>query len=877
MAWGRGDIERARRHHEAALALRRAQDDPDGVAQSLHNLGNLALERGDYGQARALHEEALAIRRARGSPRDVALSLCNLGRLAALRGEYGTAHILLEESLRLAAQIGGNLSRAWPLHALGELALLEGDAAAAAGAFAESLALAREVGLKEAVGALEGIALAAARGGAEPAVRLLGAAEAVRETIRAPQLPTERVHSAPAVARLRAALGEPAFPPPGPPAGAWGWTRRSRRASPWRRRRESRRRAAGRRPGARRASQSAGARGSGADRAGLLQPGNRRAPGDHGRDGHQPRHPHPEQARPALSDANRRLGVGLPGGGRPGHSGGPFPARRNVNRRRRRMSRFLRWRRGRRRVACAYPFQERRRSDSGSAATATSEAQSGQPGLRVFLLGDFRVVAEGRPVDDGRWRLRKASAVVKLLALAPGHRLPRERLLDVLWPQLPPAAAGNNLRYALHVARRTLAGGAGAGARRFLRTAAEEVLLYPEGKVWTDAAAFRAAASAAQGRGDPVRYAGAAALYAGDLLPDEADADWAAAPREALRALYVSLLHQAAACADAAGDPTGASGRPDPGPDRRPGVRDGAPGLDAPARPGRAARRRAAPVSSPAGGAAAGGGRRACLRARPGQPAPLPGHPGRPRPSGAAPPPGGVRAPDRRPRGGARPARRHNLPAPLTSFVGRAEELRAVPRLLAGARLVTLTGPGGSGKTRLALQVAERLATRSEAFPDGVWVTELGALTEPGLVAQEVARVLQLGERPGEPPLQVLARALAGRRLLLVLDNCEHLLGACAALAETVLRAGPGVRVLATSHRALGVPGEVASPCPLALPRPHRRPTRRRTAGARPAPRAGPGAAGDEPGPAPTWRPWRDTTPCACSSSAPAACGRGSP
>ncbi len=211
MAWGRGDIERARRHHEAALALRRAQDDPDGVAQSLHNLGNLALERGDYGQARALHEEALAIRRARGSPRDVALSLCNLGRLAALRGEYGTAHILLEESLRLAAQVGGNLSRAWPLHALGELALLEGDAAAAAGAFAESLALAREVGLKEAVGALEGIALAAALGEAEPAVRLLGAAEAVRETIRAPQLPTERVHSAPAVARLRAALGVPAF------------------------------------------------------------------------------------------------------------------------------------------------------------------------------------------------------------------------------------------------------------------------------------------------------------------------------------------------------------------------------------------------------------------------------------------------------------------------------------------------------------------------------------------------------------------------------------------------------------------------------------------------------------------------------------------
>ena len=337
MAWGRGDIERARRHHEAALALRRALDDPDGVAQSLHNLGNLALERGDYGQARALHEEALAIRRARGSPRDVALSLRNLGRLAALRGEYGTAHILLEESLRLAAQVGGNLSRAWPLHALGELALLEGDAAAAAGAFAESLALARAVGLKEAVGALEGIALAVPWAGRSRPF----ASSALPRRCARPSGPRSCRPSGCTVRRPWPGYGPPwvsrPSPPPGPPAGAWGWTRRSRRASPWRLTRASRRRAAGRRPGARRASQSAGARGGGADRAGLLQPGDRRAPGDHGRDGHQPRHPHPEQARPALPDANRRLGVGLPGGGRPGHSGGPFPARRNVSPRRRRM------------------------------------------------------------------------------------------------------------------------------------------------------------------------------------------------------------------------------------------------------------------------------------------------------------------------------------------------------------------------------------------------------------------------------------------------------------------------------------------------------------------------------------------------------------
>ena len=311
MAWGRGDIEQARRHHEAALALRRALDDPDGVAQSLHNLGNLALERGDYGQARALHEEALAIRRARGSPRDVALSLSNLGRLAALRGEYGTAHILLEESLRLAAQIGGNLSRAWPLHALGELALLEGDAAGGRRLRREPGPGPRgraQGGRRRPGGDRPG---GGALGGAEPAVRLLGAAEAVRETIRAPQLPTERVHS---VRRPWPGSGtrwvRRPSPPPGPPAGAWGWTRRSRWASPWRRKRAPRRH--GETYPARGAPQSARARGGGADRAGLLQPGDRRAPGDHGRDGHQSRHAHPEQARPALPDANRRLGGGLP-------------------------------------------------------------------------------------------------------------------------------------------------------------------------------------------------------------------------------------------------------------------------------------------------------------------------------------------------------------------------------------------------------------------------------------------------------------------------------------------------------------------------------------------------------------------------------------
>ncbi|TJZ98908.1 ATP-binding protein [Actinacidiphila oryziradicis] len=160
---------------------------------------------------------------------------------------------------------------------------------------------------------------------------------------------------------------------------------------------------------------------------------------------------------------------------------------------------------------------------------------------------------------------------------------------------------------------------------------------------------------------------------------------------------------------------------------------------------------------------------------------------------------------------GTVPAQRPgNLPAELTSFVGRRDELTRVKRLLSEARLVTLTGVGGVGKTRLALRVAQQA---QRAFPDGTWLVELAALDDPGLLAQSVRTALAL------PPQAALAETLRDRRLLLVLDNCEHLQDACAVLAEAVLRACPGVRVLATSRHRLGAHGEhtFAVP-PLALP-----------------------------------------------------------
>ncbi|MGW4892800.1 ATP-binding protein [Kitasatospora sp. NPDC004240] len=156
-------------------------------------------------------------------------------------------------------------------------------------------------------------------------------------------------------------------------------------------------------------------------------------------------------------------------------------------------------------------------------------------------------------------------------------------------------------------------------------------------------------------------------------------------------------------------------------------------------------------------------------------------------------------------RGAPRPGAPGRLPAEVTSFVGRHEELTALAGLLAGARLVTVTGPGGVGKSRLALRAAARAAG---AFPDGTWLVEVAAVQDPLLLGHAVLEALRLTDGTARPPLDVLAEQLSGRRLLLVLDGCEHLVDACAELADVLLRALPGLRVLATSREALRSTGE---------------------------------------------------------------------
>ncbi|MGW3498902.1 ATP-binding protein [Streptomyces sp. NPDC001020] len=159
------------------------------------------------------------------------------------------------------------------------------------------------------------------------------------------------------------------------------------------------------------------------------------------------------------------------------------------------------------------------------------------------------------------------------------------------------------------------------------------------------------------------------------------------------------------------------------------------------------------------------------------------------------------------------------LGSELTSLIGRRAETARIARLLSGARLVTLSGVGGVGKTRLALHVAAD-ATRS-AFPDGVYVAELADLRDPELLAPSVLATLDVANpgRPGADATAALAARLRERRVLLVLDNCEHLIDPCARLTNALLRAAPGLRVLATSRQPLGIAGEhVFSVEPLPVP-----------------------------------------------------------
>src|SRR6266403_653666 len=161
---------------------------------------------------------------------------------------------------------------------------------------------------------------------------------------------------------------------------------------------------------------------------------------------------------------------------------------------------------------------------------------------------------------------------------------------------------------------------------------------------------------------------------------------------------------------------------------------------------------------------------------------------------------------------------KHNLPYQLTSFVGRVQEIAQLEELVTANRLVTLTGAGGAGKTRLAIEVASRSI---DAFPDGVWLVELAALSDPRLVPQAVAQALEVKDQPARPVVETLSDYLASKKLLLVLDNVEHLLEGCVQFVDLILRRNADVTMLVTSRERLGMAGELTYRVPsLTVPGP---------------------------------------------------------
>jgi predicted ATPase/DNA-binding SARP family transcriptional activator/DNA-binding CsgD family transcriptional regulator len=421
--------------------------------------------------------------------------------------------------------------------------------------------------------------------------------------------------------------------------------------------------------------------------------------------------------------------------------------------------------------------------------------------VRIRLLGDFEVSLENRTIEDASWRLRKAASLVKLLALAEGHRLHRERVMFLLWPDLAKKAASNNLRGTIHAARKAM----GEAGPRCLVSEDELLLLCPGSDLWVDAEVFEEATLAVRRSRNPAAFRLAIDLYAGELLPGDRYEEWTEGRREGLRQMYLALLIDLAGLHEE---------RDEHGPAieaLRKAVGEEPTNEGAHANLMRLHTRTGRPEQALAQYERL----RAALRRELGtQPAPTTRRlrdeivSGKHKPSSSATP--SLREEE------SLGADGHNLPAPRTSFVGREIEILEVKRTLATTRLLTLTGPGGSGKTRLALEVARDLVS---AYPDGVRLVKLAPLSDPGLVAQAVAGALEVSERPDQPLADTLADDLRDRKLLLIMDNCEHLVEAAARLIDDFLYSCPRLRVLATSRELLGISGEVNRVVPsLSLP-----------------------------------------------------------
>jgi predicted ATPase/DNA-binding SARP family transcriptional activator len=389
----------------------------------------------------------------------------------------------------------------------------------------------------------------------------------------------------------------------------------------------------------------------------------------------------------------------------------------------------------------------------------------------VHLLGGFDVVIDGVPVPPQPWRRQATAALVKVLALAAGHRLRREQLIDLLWPDLLVDQAAPRLHKAAHYARSAL------GPESVVLTG-DSVALFPDAEVVVDVDRFDAAVASARA-GSSSAAAEALELYVGELLPEDVYEPWAEETRDRLRLAHVEMLHLLGRWDQAiAADP-----------------------LDEVAHLQLVQERMAL------------GDRRGALRQLEVMEAVWD------RELGEAPGPTALtlrKQAEEMPVQLVAPQQplRTTVPTPVTRTIGRDSDIRRVDELLDTARTITLLGPGGVGKTRLAAEVALRRADEGACYVD---LTKVG---NPALVPGLVARELGIHVEAEADVVQALAEALRNRALLLILDNVEHVLDA-AEIVPRLLERSPDLRVLATSRARLRVPGEqVYDVLPLSLEAP---------------------------------------------------------
>lgn len=409
----------------------------------------------------------------------------------------------------------------------------------------------------------------------------------------------------------------------------------------------------------------------------------------------------------------------------------------------------------------------------GSCLMLPAGANTAAPSLRIRLLGSFSVAWDDEVVA-GASRQRKAIHLITLLALSEGYRAHRDLVLDRLWPDRSVSSAVNNLYYTLHTARKILE--SARSPLPVLRLQTSQLELYAPELTWTDVGAFRSAVAVARRSREPGAYRAALTLYTGDLVPQEPYEDWLDPPRTELRHLYIETLLEAAAAHEGRGDARTAGELLQRAIAEEPALeRAHVELMRLYARQGR--RLHALHQYEHLRAALRGLGLNPDaesrdlyreLQAGVNLPVTAPSSPG----------------------AGQTPG---NLSHDLAGLVGRLDERVLLSDLLRGVRLVTLTGMGGVGKTRLARTVAAEMAPE---YRDGVWEVELAWLTNPRHVPMAMARALGVRPEAETPVVETLRAALDSSRRLLLLDNCEHLLEACASLLESLLPHCPGLHVL---------------------------------------------------------------------------------